>query len=240
VRRLLLIAGGLFAYQAIYLLVRINTGLPSVHQIIFAFWDSISHGEIYFDIFASLSRVLVGVGIASVIGVFLGLLFAYYKRLSIISFYIDILKPIPPIAWIPIAIIMFGLGDISSYFIVFLGSFFPIFSSTYFGAKSIPLIYKNCASSFEIDINTFFLRILFPYSLPYILNGLKIGVGMGWMSVVASEMIGAQSGLGYFIQMNRLLLQTDKVIVGMLLIGTIGYILQRTIQYFESKILSWK
>lgn len=72
------------------------------------------------------------------------------------------------------------------------------------------------------------------------MNGIKIGIGMGWMSVIAAELIGAQSGLGYFIQMSRLLLQTDKVVVGMLIIGIIGYSLQKAIEYFESKILCWK
>lgn len=239
-KKILLILGGLFIYQVIYFLFKNTASLPSTSQIIYAFWDSLLHKEIYLDIFASISRVAIGISIASIIGVSLGLLFSYYKSLSFITFYIELLKPIPPIAWIPIAIIIFGLGDISSYFIVFLGSFFPIFSSTYFGAKSIPKIYKNCALSFELTSKTYILKVLFPYSLPFIMNGIKIGIGMGWMSVIAAELIGAQSGLGYFIQMSRLLLQTDKVIVGMLIIGIIGYSLQKSIEYLESKILCWK
>ncbi len=239
-KKIFLLLGGLAIYQTAYYMLRSTTALPSADQLMLSLWDSFSKRDIYLDIFASLSRVLVGVTLATIVGVALGLVLSHFKPFSFLTFYIELLKPIPPIAWIPIAIILFGLGDTSSYFIVFLGSFFPIFSSTYFGANSIPTIHKNSALSFEMTKKKYFQKILFPYSLPFIINGVKIGIGMGWMSVIAAELIGAQSGLGYFIQFSRLLLQTDKVIVGMLAIGIIGYGLQKCIEHLENKIVRWR
>lgn len=221
-------------YQLTYFLFpSMNNYFPSVFQIAQTFVKDLSGQQMYIDILTSLQRVIVGFIIASIFGVILGLFFGYEKRLRAFKFYIELLRPIPPIAWIPIAIILFGLGNTSAYFIVFLGAFFPIFTNTYFGAVSIPAIYKNVASSFEIGKVRYFTKILFFYSLPYIFTGLKIGIGMAWMSVIAAELIGSQSGLGYFIQMNRLLLQTDNVIIGMILIGVFGYSLQKIIEYLE-------
>ena len=185
--------------------------------------------------------MVVGFSLATIVGVGLALLFGYYKTIG--EYFrpiVEILRPIPPIAWIPIAILFFGLGNTSAYFIVFLGAFFPIFTNTYFGVASLPKIYKNVASSFELSRFIFFRKILFQFSLPYIFVGLKIGIGMAWICVIAAELIGAQSGLGYFIQLNRLLLQTDKMLVGMILIGIIGYFLNYIISKIEKLTVKWE
>lgn len=239
-KRILLIILLIIIYQVIYVLFPIGNYFPSAFQIIQTFVRDLSGQQIYFDIFASLQRVIIGFLIAGIFGVFLGLILGYDSRLRHLKIYIELLRPIPPIAWIPIAIIIFGLGDTSAYFIVFLGAFFPIFTNTYFGTVSMPTIYKNVALSFEIGKIKYFTKILLFYSLPYIFTGLKIGIGMAWMSVIAAELIGSQSGLGYFIQLNRLLLQTDSVIIGMILIGTIGYLLQKIIESMERVFVSWR
>lgn len=225
-------------YQAVNILFP-NNYFPSSFQILQALLRNLSNQEIYLHIITSLLRILIGFSIASVVGISLGLILAYDKRLKDIQMYIDLLRPIPPIAWIPIAIVVFGLGNSSAYFIVFLGAFFPIFTNTYFGAISIPKIYKNVALSFQISKVRYFTKILLFFTLPYIFTGLKIGIGMAWMSVIAAELIGAQSGLGYFIQLNRLLLQTDNIIIGMILIGLIGYLLQKLIDFTEKKLIVW-
>ena len=123
--------------------------------------------------------------------------------------------------------------------IVFLGAFFPIFTNAYFGAVSLPVVYKNISESFEIRKSTFVSRILFYFALPSICTGLKIGIGMAWMSVIAAELIGAQSGLGYFIQLNRLLLRTDNVVLGMILIGLIGYVLTKSLEVLGEWATPW-
>lgn len=238
-KKILLVILLIVTYQILFSLFPINNYFPSILQILQTLIRDLSSQVIYLDIITSLIRVLVGFLIASVVGISLGLILAYDNRLKDLKLYIELLRPIPPIAWIPIAIIIFGLGDPSSYFIVFLGAFFPIFTNTYFGANSIPVIYKNVSSSFQLGRLRYFTRILLFFTLPYIFTGLKTGMGMAWMSVIAAELIGAQSGLGYFIQLNRLLLQTDNIIIGMMFIGIIGYLLQKVIEFMESKIIVW-
>lgn len=227
-------------YQITYSIFPIKNYLPSIPDILYGVVRNFSDIYIYNNIFASFQRVLVGFLIATVLGIFLGILIGYNKHLQNFKFYIELLRPIPPIAWIPIAIMIFGLGNTSAYFIVFLGAFFPIFTNTFFGVSSLPTIYKNVALSFELNKFTYIIRIVLFYSLPYIFTGLKIGIGMAWMSVIAAELIGSQSGLGYFIQLNRLLLQTDNIIIGMILIGTIGYLLNRLIDFVEKIVIRWK
>lgn len=212
---------------------------PSLSQLVGTIVEVMSSSDIYVHMGASVLRVMVGFSLAGIVGIALGLFLATNSRFSELKTGIELLRPIPPIAWIPIAIILFGLGNASAYFIVFLGAFFPIFTNTYFGASTIPLLYKRITSSFEVPLGTYIVKILIPYTLPYIFTGLKIGIGMAWMSVIASELIGAQSGLGYYIQMNRIMLQTDNIMIGMILIGLIGTLVQKMIEYLEKRIIVW-
>lgn len=214
--------------------------MPGPCEVIYAIYSAIVSGEIFIHVVLSLKRVVVGFLIATIFGVGLALVAGYYKRIGIyVRPLVEFLRPIPPIAWIPIAILIFGLGDMSAYFIVFMGAFFPIFTNSFFGISSLPVIYQNVAHSFEIKRFIFVKDILFKFSLSYIFTGLKIGIGMAWMSVIAAELIGAQSGLGYFIQLNRLLLRTDNVIAGMILIGIIGYMLSWLLLTVEKAIIPW-
>lgn len=241
-KKLLLIATIVALWQISYTVFNIeNSIVPPPLELFETFIHAFSDGEITKHSIASLRRVIVGFSIAASVGVSLGLLLGYYKKAG--EYFlplIEVLRPIPPIAWIPIAIIIFGLGDQSAYFIVFTGAFFPIFSNTYFGVTSLPNIFKNVALTFEISKTEFFKRILFYSALPFIFTGLKIGIGMAWMSVIAAELIGAQSGLGYYIQMNRLTLRTDKMIVGIILIGVLGYLLNQIILNIEKKAIPWR
>jgi ABC-type nitrate/sulfonate/bicarbonate transport system permease component len=234
----------IFLLPILYTIFSINNPthvyLPTSSELVTTFLKLFSEQAIYKDIFASLQRVVIGFILASIIGVACGILLGIHTRLQNIKIYIDILRPIPPIAWIPIAIMFFGLGNTSAYFIVFLGSFFPIFTNTYFGVITMPTIYKNVSLSFELSKVTYYRKVVGMYSLPFIFSGLKMGMGMAWMSVIAAELIGAQSGLGYFIQQSRLLLQTENVIIGMILIGCIGYVLQKTMEKIENKLIPWK
>lgn len=226
-------------YQLSYFLFPIKNYLPSIKELIISIFQNFSKKDIYIHIYFSLFRVIIGFFIASFFGILTGLILGINKHLSNLKNLIELLRPIPPIAWIPISIMLFGLGNSSAYFIVFIGSFFPIFTNTYLGVSSFPIIYKNISLSFEVNKLDFFLKMVLMYSMPYIFAGLKIGIGMAWMSVIAAELIGAQSGLGYFIQLNRLLLQSDNVIIGMILIGIIGFLLNYLISFFEKKVIRW-
>ncbi len=231
----------LITWELIYLTFNIsNKIIPPPSELFFVSLELIKTGELLKHSIASLKRVLIGFGLATIFSIIMGLFTAQHKPLrNFLNPFIEILRPIPPIAWIPIAIIFFGLGNPSAYFIVFLGSFFPIYSNTYFGARSLPSKFKNISKTLEISKVTYIKKVLFKHSLPNIFTGLRIGIGMAWMSVIAAEMIGAQSGLGYFIQTNRLTLGTDKIIIGMIVIGIIGLILSKIIGIIEKKSLPW-
>jgi ABC-type nitrate/sulfonate/bicarbonate transport system permease component len=193
------------------------------------------------DILASIQRVLIGFAIASVLGIVLGLLFGMNKKLS--NFFmpiLEVLRPIPPIAWIPLAILWFGLGDKPAYFLVSLGAFFPIFTNTYFGVVSLKDTYKRAALCLGATKTRFITEVLLPSSLPHIFAGLKIGLGVGWMVVITAELVGAQSGLGYMIQINRMLLETPRVIVGMIVIGLLGFLMNKLMVVLEKKLIPWK
>lgn len=146
----------------------------------------------------------------------------------------------PPIAWIPFVILWFGIGETSAYVMVFIGAFPPIFTSSYYGADSIPQILIDTAKTFELKNWRYYLQFLLPAALPKILIGIRIGLNMGWMSVIAAELISGQSGLGYSIQLNRLNLQYGLMSVDMIMIGAIGFFLDRMITLIERKVLVWK
>ena len=241
-RVILLVCSIILIWQFSYFIFQVSNPLiPSPFQIFLALKEVILSGEIFPHIFYSLKRVLVGFFIASFFAISLGLFCGYSKKVgTLLEPLVEILRPIPPIAWIPLAILIFGLGDKSSYFIIFIGAFFPIFTNTFFGARSIPKVYINLARTGNIGIYSYFKNILLKFSLPYIFTGLKIGIGMAWMSLIAAELIGAQSGLGYFIQINRLLLRTDRIIAGMIIIGLLGLLLNQFIKIIEKKCLFWR
>ena len=151
-------------------------------------------------IFISVSRVIIGFSIAGFLGVSLGLLIGCFK--SMFEFFnplIQFLKSIPPIAWIPLAILWFGIGEASKIYIIAYGAFFPIVLNTIFGVRSIDKTLLKMAKSMGLNGFILFKEIIFPGVLPSILTGLRIGMGVGWMCLIAAEMIGATSGLGYMI-----------------------------------------
>lgn len=193
------------------------------------------------DLFSSFYRVVIGFSIATILGVFFGIMVGLSNSLN--NFFrpiIELLRPIPPIAYIPIAILWFGLGDIPAFFLVFIAAFFPIFSNTSSGVKSIDEKYKKAAITLGANNKDIIVEIILPHALPGIFTGLKTGLGMAWMAVIAAEMMGAQSGLGYFIQMNRIVLDLTRVLAGMLMIGLIGALLHLIICNLERQVITWK
>lgn len=191
----------------------------------------------------SLRRVFIGVTIAASLGILLGVLRSALpltiKSNRLVRFVIEAPKFPPPIAWIPFVILLFGVGEISAYTIVFIGAFSPIFTASYEGAESIPQVWRQTAASMEVRGWKYLYHVVFKGSVPNIFVGLRSGVSMGWMAVVAAEMISGQSGLGYSIQLNRLNLQYDLMVVDMLLIGLIGFLLFELIILAEKFLMPW-
>jgi len=190
----------------------------------------------------SLARVLWGVAMAFVVGVLLGVLRSCLpramKRNILVNFLLDAGKYPPPIAWIPFVILWVGIGDFAASVIVFIGAVSPIFTNTYEGVEKIPLLLKDTLKNFEIPLGKR-LWALFMTALPQIYAGLKVGVSMGWMSVIAGEMISGQSGLGYSIQVNRQNMQYSSMASDMFFIGAVGFLLIYALNFFEKRLLAW-
>ncbi|UCG38403.1 MAG: ABC transporter permease subunit [bacterium] len=162
------------------------------------------------------------------------------KGNRLIKFLFEAPKFPPPIAWIPFVILLIGVGEFSAYTIVFIGAFSPVFTSAYEGAESVPVAIRRTARSMEITGLSYLWRISLPASLPQIFTGVRVGLSMGWMSVIAAEMISGQSGLGYSIQLNRLNMQYGMMTVDMFLIGLIGFALFESAVLLQRKLLPWR
>jgi NitT/TauT family transport system permease protein len=187
------------------------------------------------DIGDSLRRVAVGFGAAAIIGIPLGLTLGWYPALNqVLNPLVQILRPISPIAWIPVAIIFFGIGDNAAIFLVFLGAFFPIVVACVSGVSNVPSIYRRAGRNFGLSPAQILARVVFPAALPQILIGLRIALGIAWLVVVAGEMIAVDSGLGYLVIDSRNSgKRYDLVVAAMLLIGLIGLALDMGFRRLE-------
>ena len=214
--------------------------LPPPESVVDAFISELKGGELLKHIATSASRVLSGFLIASAIGIPLGLLMGWFRPVNIFfDGLIQALRAIPPIAWLPLAILWFGIGEASKIYIITYGAFFPIVLNTILGVRLIDKNLLLLAKSLNLKGFRLFKEVIFPGSLPSIFTGLRIGFGMSWMCLIAAELIAAQSGIGYMIEVSRLLLLTDRIILGMLIIGFLGLLTDKILRLVERKIIYW-
>ncbi len=190
----------------------------------------------------SLARVAAGYGLAVVLGVPLGMWMGWSRTVAtIVNPVIQLLRPISPIAWIPVAIVLFGVGALAPIFLVFLGAFFPIVVTAMTGVGAVPPMYVRAARNFGMSPASLLLRVVLPAALPQILTGLRIALGIAWLVVVAAEMIAVDSGLGYLIiDARNAGKRYDLVVAGMLLIGLVGLALDVSMRRVEKiRALRW-
>jgi ABC-type nitrate/sulfonate/bicarbonate transport system permease component len=215
--------------------------LPSPTTLFWAASDLLRSGTLFRHVSASIERVLVGFALAASVGLTLGVVLGWFRTLSdFVKPLVEALRPIPPIAWTPLAILWFGVGNAPSYFLVFIGAVFPVFVSTYSAVRNIERTQINAALCLGATPTMLIWDILIPGALPVIFPGLRIALGVGWMCVVAAELIAAQSGLGYMIQQSRLLLQTQFVLTGMIVIGIIGFVMNAVMTVIERRLVPWQ
>jgi len=191
----------------------------------------------------SLYRVALGFGVACFVGIPLGVLMGWSSRLRfMITPILEIVRPIPPLAWIPIAILWFGIGIKSAAFIIFLGAFFPVLLNTLSGVLSVDTVFIEAAKTLNAKEKDIFFKVLVPGAIPSIFVGMRIGMGIGWMTLVAAEFTGVKEGygLGYMIMTARDIQRPDEIIAGMLIIGLIGLLINSFLGFLESKIVRWK
>jgi NitT/TauT family transport system permease protein len=200
---------------------------PTPMQVVLGVRELAERGVLLPYLRDSLARVALGYGTAVLIGVPLGMWLGWSKTAAqVVNPVIQLLRPISPIAWIPVAIVLFGVGNLAPIFLVFLASLFPVVVTAQNGIGSVPTMYLRAARNFGLSPAALFWRVLLPASLPQILSGLRIALGIAWLVVVAAEMIAVDSGLGYLIiDARNAGKRYDLVIAGMLLIGITGLLL---------------
>jgi NitT/TauT family transport system permease protein len=201
--------------------------------------ELIGKNVLWRDIIDSLRRVAIGFGGATVIGIPLGLALGWYPAANqVVNPVLQILRPISPIAWIPVAIILLGVGDHAATSLIFLGALFPIIVACVDGVSNVPSVFRLAGRNFGLGPFRLLTRVVFPAALPKIIVGLRIALGIAWLVVVASEMIAVDSGLGYLVIDSRNSgKRYDLVVAAMLIIGLIGLILDtgfRRLEKFKS------
>ncbi len=199
----------------------------------------IASGELLYNLLASLRREATAFLFAATaipLGMAMGWWRVVYNQVNPVM---EILRPIPPLAWIPLSILWFGLGDEQNEFIIFLGMFFPILVNTIVGVKNIEPNFVRAARSLGASEWKVLWRVVLQGALPQIITGVRIGLGVGWMALVAAELVGANSGLGFLINDARSMLRTDIIAVGMLTIGIIGLVIDTAIRLLSRRLLPW-
>jgi NitT/TauT family transport system permease protein len=190
----------------------------------------------------SLTRVVIGFTAAVTTAIPLGIAIGRYRLVdSVLGPIVEAMRPIPPIAWIPLAILMFSRNMLGAQvFIIWVGAFFPILTNTVTGVKRTELVHIDSAKTFGASELQILSKIVIPSAGPEIFAGLRIGFGIGWMCLVAAEMIGGGLGLGYLVLIMQQVGQTGAVIFSMLLIGLIGFLITYFFLFIEKRLLRWR
>jgi len=194
-------------------------------------------------VLASLERVLAGFAAALVLAVPLGILMGWSPAFeTALDPLVELVRPVPPLAWLPLAVTWFGIGLASAAFLIFLGAFFPIVLNTVAGVRSVDPHLVEAARTLGAGRRTILARVLVPGAMPSIITGLRIGIGIGWMTVIAAEMTGVKSGygLGYMIMTARDVANYSYVVAGIVVIGLVGFLMDRLVRMLEKRLLRWR
>lgn len=220
--------------------------LPSPLATLTVFWQMITdpfydYGPndrgIGLQVWSSLGRVFSGFLLGSLVSIPLGILMganAFCRKM----FYpiVQILKPVSPLAWFPIGLVVFKDTDLATVFIIFITSLWSTLINTAFGVASLPADYKNVSKAFGFSTSKYVFKILLPFALPHIITGLKLSIGVAWLVIVAGEMLSGGSGIGFFVWDSWNALSLEKVISAILIIGLIGLLFDRLFTFIEKKV----
>jgi len=213
--------------------------LPTPTAVVEAGWELMISGDLFRHTWDSLRREMVAFCWATV-AIPVGIAMAWWRPVEEqLGTVLELLRPIPPLAWIPLSMLWLGIGDTQNQFIIFLGMVFPILVNTVSSVKQIDPVLIRAARSLGASELKVLLRIVVNAALPQIVTGIRIGLGVGWMALVAAELVGATSGLGFLINDARTVLRTDYIIVGMAAIGVIGLLLDALIRVAMARMMPW-
>ncbi|MHB8276070.1 MAG: ABC transporter permease [Candidatus Humimicrobiaceae bacterium] len=241
------IAGLLLLWQTLlWTGVLNNKYMPSPFEIVKIFIYKLTNenpeGAILFThIFASLTTVITGFALGVIIGVSLGTLMGWYKPVEkFVKPLFELIRPISPIAWIPLMILWLGIGLKAKAFIIFFSAFVPCVINSYTGVENTPEVLINVAKTFGASSFQIFRKVAIPYSLPMTFAGIQISLNSAWATLVAAELLASNVGLGYMILQGRMFGRADIIIVGMLTIGLIGFLISFVLTKVEKIFIKWR
>lgn len=199
----------------------------------------LASGEILADVSISISRVLVGFITGSLAGVVMGVLLGRIRLLhDLLNPIIELLRYLSPTAMIPIAVIWFGIGELSKYFLIFWGTFFIVLINTTAGVWRAPIARQRAAECLGANRLQIFMLVIVPSAVPYIVTGMRVAMASSFMSIIPAEILAANSGIGYLLQKSSMLLQTDRIFVALLTICVLGFIVDRIFRFLVDRVLA--
>jgi nitrate/nitrite transport system permease protein len=226
-----------------------SQGLPGPIQVIQGAWDPFIINP-FFDnggnskglalqVFASLQRVFIGFTLSAIVGVGFGILIGSNKTVyRALDPMFQVLRTIPPLAWLPIALAALKDNGLAAIFVIFITAVWPILINTTVGVQQIPQDYINVKRVLKLSNKNYFFKILLPASLPYIFTGLRIGIGLSWLAIVAAEMLRSDVGIGFFIWESYNNAYLDRIILALIYVGIVGFLLDRSIAFIAAKIVA--
>jgi NitT/TauT family transport system permease protein len=218
-----------------------NVLLPPPSRVAETLFDLIRSGTLFDHIAASLSRVAAGYVLSVIVGVPVGLAMGYWTLAEkLLGTTVNGLRPVPASAWIPLSIILFGIGEQPAIFLVFIGTVWSIILNTSYGVRNVPKHLVWAAQTMGASNTTIFTKVIFPASLPATFTGMRIAVGVAFTCVIVAELIAVRSGLGYLITEARMIVRSDIVIAGMISIGIVGFLLDAVVRAIMKRTLRWQ
>ena len=203
--------------------------------------EMVRSGELLQDVAASMGRVVQGFVVAAILGVAVGTLVGRSRLAEhVVDPLIQMLRPIPPLAFLPMMVLWFGIGEMSKIAFIAYATFFPIFTTTVEGIKFIDPVLLRAASSLGATRRDLFRMVVLPAALPSIITGLRIGFGLAFFVIVAAEFIAADSGLGFLINDSRTFFQVPRMLLGAAVIGLIGFAFNVLLRGLETRLLRWR
>jgi NitT/TauT family transport system permease protein len=215
--------------------------LPSPPQVLRQFIISIGNGVLLGDLVASLLRVLVGFALGTLLAIPVGFLMGWYAwARGLFEPWVQFFRTIPPLAIIPLAIVLMGIGEQPKVFVIFLAAFLSCVISTFQGVVDVDRTLLNAARVLGAKDATIFAKVVVPASTPFILVGMRVGLGSAWATVVAAELIAAQQGLGYRMQQAQIYYDLPTIFVNLIVIGVLGLLMDRTLLAVEHRLTQWQ
>ena len=223
------------------LTARGTVGLPGPLDVARRAGEMLASGQLASDMASSLARVLTGFALGAACAVPVGFLMGWYRAArGLIEPYVQFFRVIPPLAIIPLAIVTMGIGELPKVFVIFLASFLSGVVAVYGGVIGVDRTLINAARVLGAGDATIFRRVIVPASLPFIMVGLRIGLGSSWATVVAAELIAAQSGLGFRMQQAQLYYELPTIFVSLIAIGVLGLLMDRGLVAAERRLTAWQ